>query len=107
MRKNMNCTQRRAFVGALLVAVLVGLQLRAGSARAAVAAPHACSWSVVSSPNVWFDGNQLTAVAAISANDVWSVGYDFPDGGSETTITEHWNGSQWSVVNSPNPGQDG
>src|SRR5437667_1399267 len=33
------------------------------------------AWSVVSSPNVGSGPNYLYAVAAISPNDVWAVGY--------------------------------
>ncbi len=36
-------------------------------------------------------------------NDIWAVGFS----GSSTlpqTLVEHWNGSQWSIVPSPNVG---
>jgi hypothetical protein len=63
------------------------------------------SWSVVSSPNVGASYNGLTGVSADSANDVWAVGYSraTTDRGF-STLVEHWNGTQWSVVSSPNPG---
>jgi hypothetical protein len=54
-------------------------------------------WSVISSPNVGSSGNVLKSVAAISASDIWAVGYE-----NGQTLTEHWNGSQWSIVFSPN-----
>jgi hypothetical protein len=38
------------------------------------------------------------SVAAVSANDVWAVGTR----GHRRTLIEHWNGSRWSVVSSPN-----
>src|SRR5207247_2279435 len=38
-------------------------------------------------------------VAAVSANDVWAVGYGAPG-----TLTERWNGTAWSVVPSRNVG---
>src|SRR5439155_753020 len=44
----------------------------------------------------------IMGVAAISANDVWAVGY-YSNGRTEQTLIEHWNGSSWSVVLSPNP----
>src|SRR5262249_47139512 len=52
-----------------------------------------------SSPNLRGIG-EFYAVAAVSgnANDVWAVG----DGIG--TLIEHWNGTQWSLVKSPNPG---
>ncbi len=64
-------------------------------------------WTIVSSPNPGSSINRLFAVTAISANDVWAVGnYSIPVSGTFRTLTEHWNGTQWSVVSSPNPGLD-
>jgi hypothetical protein len=63
-------------------------------------------WSVVTSPNVGPTGNFLGAVTAISASDIWAVGgYLLADGNGQTLI-EHWNGTRWSVVASPNGSSD-
>src|SRR5205814_7682090 len=66
-------------------------------ATATATPPPACglAWRVVPSPN---QGNNdiLNGVAAVAANDIWAVGQT--DGGS---LTEHWNGTSWSVVPSP------
>jgi hypothetical protein len=51
----------------------------------------------VSSPNPALIDNLLAAVTALSPTDVWVVGFD--DCG---TLTEHWDGSAWTVVASPN-----
>jgi hypothetical protein len=59
-------------------------------------------WSVVSSPNQGIYGNLLSAVAAVSTNDVWAVGHYFNNSLIIRTLTEHWNGTAWSVVSSPN-----
>ena len=61
-------------------------------------------WKIVSSPSPDIQFNELRGVAALSANDVWAVGYR---GGtkSETPIETfilHWNGSAWTQVASPN-----
>lgn len=62
------------------------------------------SWNVVNSPNVGTSYNTLNGVSAVSANDVWAVGYSHnPTSGAFSTLIEHWNGTQWSVVSSPNP----
>lgn len=63
------------------------------------------AWSVVSSPNPGMTTSILYGVAVGSAGDVWAVGY-YANGGSAVrlTLTEHWNGSAWSVVPSPNVG---
>jgi hypothetical protein len=48
---------------------------------------------------------ELLGVNAISATDVWAVGGTVPgDGPGSRTLVRHWNGSQWSVLPSPNPG---
>ena len=46
----------------------------------------------------------LTAVTTVSANDIWAVGYFFTSNGAPQTLTEHWNGTNWSIVASPNVG---
>jgi len=62
-----------------------------------------CQWSVVPSPNGSSSSN-LSAVAAVSANDVWAVGSSGNQRSGAQTLIEHWNGSSWSVVTSANPG---
>ncbi|HEU5374267.1 MAG TPA: hypothetical protein VFV38_02420 [Ktedonobacteraceae bacterium] len=59
------------------------------------------SWSVVTSPNPGSGGNELFSVAAVSARDVWAVGFSATSTGEQTTLIEHWNGAQWRVVPSP------
>jgi hypothetical protein len=61
-------------------------------------------WSIASSPSPDKQFNELRGVAALSANDVWAVGFR---GGtkSETPIETfilHWNGTSWTQVASPN-----
>ena len=56
------------------------------------------SWSIVPSPSPSSSGNYLSGVTAVSASNIWAVGYQ------GTTLIEHWNGSNWSVVPSPSPG---
>jgi len=46
--------------------------------------------------------NRLKAVTAFDANDVWAVG--FTNGTDDQTLTEHWDGSSWTIVPSPNEG---
>ena len=74
--------------------------------KAEAMAPNCGSWSVVSSPNGGSSSNVLNGVATVSANDVWAVGYYYPMPGNvpAQTLTEHWNGSNWSIIKSPNVG---
>jgi len=62
------------------------------------------SWNVVSSPNVGTSNNVLNAVAVVSATDIWAVGSSTNSSGAFQTLIEHWNGTSWKVVNSPNVG---
>lgn len=62
-------------------------------------------WSVMPSPNLGPRTNQLSDVLAISTNDVWAVGYYCCDTGNPSqTLAMHWDGTQWTIVPSPNPG---
>jgi hypothetical protein len=63
------------------------------------------AWTIVPSPNVVSAENRLYAVAALSATDVWAVGYYFVySAGQYRTLILHWDGDAWSVVPSPNIG---
>lgn len=62
------------------------------------------TWGIVPSPSPGtYNGNDLYAVAAVSSNDVWAVGwYQSGSTGQEGgALTMHWDGAAWTVV--PNP----
>jgi hypothetical protein len=61
-------------------------------------------WVVVASPDAGSSNNVLVGVSAVTSNDVWSVGSYFDGSGNTRTLIEHWDGSIWSVVSSPNVG---
>lgn len=47
--------------------------------------------------------SQFNGVAATSASDVWAVGYSTDQTtGNDITLIEHYAGSSWSIVTSPN-----
>jgi hypothetical protein len=58
----------------------------------------------VPSPSPFGDSNQLYAVSGASSEDVWAVGQGYTLGTTNQTLIEHWDGSTWSVVPSPNLG---
>jgi len=60
-------------------------------------------WQIVKSPNPGSIYNSLYAVTAVSVTNVWAVGYYVNTTGVTQTLTEHWNGTSWSVVKSPSP----
>jgi hypothetical protein len=62
-----------------------------------------CGFGVVSSPNASDLRNSLNAVTVLSATDAWAVGSYATDGNAFTaTLIEHWDGTAWRVVPSPN-----
>ncbi|MEO8286543.1 MAG: S-layer homology domain-containing protein [Chloroflexota bacterium] len=61
------------------------------------------AWSVVPSPNVPASGNILGQISAISADNIWAVGY-YLSGTTSRTLVVHWDGTDWRVVPSPNVG---
>jgi hypothetical protein len=65
------------------------------------------SWSVVPSPSPGAQENILYGVAAISDSDVWAVGTDKDASGAWHALTEHWNGSSWSVIPAVDAGSGG
>ena len=65
------------------------------------------AWSVVPSPSPGAEQNILFGVAAISDSDVWAVGGEQDANGLWHTLTEHWDGSAWSVVNAVDAGLNG
>jgi hypothetical protein len=64
-------------------------------------------WSIVPSPNVGTHGSLIDTVAAISANDIWTVGFYVNSQNLSQNLVEHWNGTKWSVVQVPNTGAGG
>lgn len=66
--------------------------------------PAPKGWSTAPSPAVGQEGD-LRAVTTLSASDGWAVGqYEGLDS-LQRTLTERWNGSQWTYQPSPSPGQ--
>lgn len=45
----------------------------------------------------------LLGVVALSAKSTWVVGSYTLGQGDDSTLTEKWNGTAWTVVSSPNP----
>jgi hypothetical protein len=68
------------------------------------------TWSQIPTARLRFGG--VGAVAALSPINVWAVGTGpgVPTGGFSahpTAVVEHWDGTSWSVVPSPNPNPQG
>src|SRR5438876_2128784 len=79
------------------VSVLAILSLLAGHSAGAA------DWEIVASPSAGRQANSLSSVAAVADNDVCAVVWaDDQSLGAYRTVTEHWNGTRWSLVRSPN-----
>ena len=59
-------------------------------------------WTAGTTPNVGTGSNAFLAVAAGSASDIWAVGRSTSASGYRQTLIEHFTGSSWAVVASPN-----
>ena len=62
------------------------------------------NWSIVTTPNTTAEINQLIGVACTNASDCWAVGDEAPVAGDlpRLPLAEHWDGSAWSIVATPN-----
>ena len=60
-------------------------------------------WTRVPSPNPnpSLSEDQLFGISAVSPSDAWAVGY-WESNVNYETLVEHWNGTGWSKVPSPN-----
>ncbi len=70
------------------------------------------TWKPVATPDVGTGNNALNGVLALAPDNVWAVGYSTatlkpPQGHYDVptkTLIEHYDGTKWSVVPSPNVG---
>jgi hypothetical protein len=73
-----------------------------GKATVLLPPPPTPGWSLITSANTSAtQQNFLNDVTCASASDCWSVGY-YNNGSVAQTLIEHWNGTSWSIVPSPN-----
>jgi len=62
-------------------------------------------WVVAPSPNATATStlNFLLSVSCVSVSDCWAVGYA-SSGSADQTLGEHWDGSAWTIVTTPDTG---
>ncbi len=62
------------------------------------------SWSIISSPNTsTTEANVVLGVTCVSASECWAAGYYYGlDDLISRTLIERWDGTSWTIVNSPN-----
>lgn len=65
---------------------------------------NGAAWTAVPSPSPGDVQDVLHSVSGVSSDDVWAVGTaDFSDNTTQDLI-EHWDGTAWTRVPSPDPG---
>lgn len=65
------------------------------------------AWTQIAVPGLPGVANNLDAVAATASDDVWSVGGSQASASAPfRTLAEHWDGTQWSIVPTPNVNAD-
>jgi hypothetical protein len=82
-----------------LMGSIVPLALLAATTQA-----WAASWVIQSSPNPSSTENYLNAVTATSSTNAWAVGTFDNSSGKRRTLVEHFDGTSWQKVSSPNVG---
>ena len=86
----------------------VGVQGTAGGTKPLIIHWNGKKWKQVNSPVIGAVQAYLQRVTALTSNDIWAVGTAYATGsGGAFTLIEHYDGTLWSVVASPNPGQFG
>jgi hypothetical protein len=105
MSRTQMSTLIRASVRPRLWAVLLGLLLPLtalgmlhADAGSSGSSSGECDWVINPSPSPAFD--HLYGITAVNAQDIWAVGTT-QGAGSVQPLTEHWDGTNWSVVANP------
>src|SRR5262249_3683263 len=77
-------------VAALITALFITTAARSQS----------CTPDFLITPTPNGSANRLKGVAAFDVNDVWAVA--FTNANNDQTLTEHWDGSSWTIIPSAN-----
>jgi len=81
----------------------VGAYVSAGTVFTMVEHWNGSAWSLIGSPSPSTFDNELFGVSAWSPTDIWAVGEQTSALGQPfQSLAEHWNGTAWSVVATPN-----
>jgi Regulator of chromosome condensation (RCC1) repeat len=63
------------------------------------------SWTLTQLPDAGSEGSTLLGTTVLSPTSVWAVGRTGETDGGALTLTEHYNGTTWSISSSLDPGQ--
>ncbi len=65
------------------------------------------TWTEYPLPNVGMNQNTLLSDSELPSGHTWAVGYFQNANWVQQTLVERWDGTQWSVISSPDPGAGG
>src|SRR5688572_20899068 len=88
-----------------IVCVALSLAVVAGVPARASLPGGPTRWSIVPSPNEE-GANWLAAVDASTGDNAWAVGYYIGSEGRYETLSVRWDGSAWTLVETPNVGEE-
>ncbi len=75
--------------------------------RALIETWNGKKWSIADNPQPGSVRDMLFGASALSPSDVWVVGDQEGSHGVFETLAEHWDGTRWTVVPTPDPGSGG
>jgi Phosphoesterase family len=75
--------------------------------RALIEVWNGKTWHIADNPQPGSVRDMFFAASALSPSDVWFVGDQEGADGLFETLAEHWNGNDWTVVPTPDPGSSG
>jgi hypothetical protein len=75
--------------------------------RALIESWNGSRWSIADNPQPGSVRDMLFGASALSPSDVWAVGDQKGRSGKFETLAEHWDGSGWTVIPTPDPGSNG
>ena len=106
MKKNALSMRARFTPGTFLVtSAAVFILLALFTTRSLSATSASSGWAIVPSPNTSAaQTNNLIGVTCVSPSDCWAVGYYINGSNVQQTLIEHWDGTSWAIVPSPNVG---
>jgi hypothetical protein len=100
--KHSTCRVRRTLVFIAGISAIFAVSPFAASAQTQAGR---AAWTIQRTPNRSNDFNELTAITTTSASDAWAVGtFRGPSSTAYKTLIEHFDGTSWQVVPSPNVG---
>ena len=75
--------------------------------RALIETWNGKQWSIADNPQPGSVRDMLFGASALSPSDVWVVGDQEGRHGVFGTLAEHWDGTRWTVIPTPDPGSGG